>query len=358
MKNRNKYLCLIIILVFTIGSTVIAEPLNNQLQRDKSSLAEVKDKRQELELKIEHFDVQIEETMRKVDKNKKEIVVIQKDIEKTTSDLVNNEKDIKEKQKLFNERMKVLYINGTESYFDILVNADGLNDFISKAIALKKIAEYDKNISAQLRASKEKLQAEKDKLEKRKETIFKLSKENEEELVLLKENKKQQETLLVQAKGQEKVLASNIKQTQDQINALLDKVNKPNPVINPPSLVGGNYSNNDVIAYATQFLGIPYLWGGTSPRTGFDCSGFTQYVYAHFGISLGRTTYDQINNGSSISKSELKPGDLVFFGTINNPHHMGIYMGDNYYIHAPRTGDVVKISPMTRSDFIKGVRVR
>ena len=215
---------------------------------------------------------------------------------------------------------------------------------ISKAITIKKIVEYDNNISKELKESKEKLQLDKDKLEKRKEALSELSKDSDNKLAALKENKKQQEGLLVQAKEQERLLASKDK-----------PVKRSNP-INKIS-AGGNFSNNDVLGYATQFLGTPYLWGGTS-TAGFDCSGFTQYVYAHFGVSLGRTTYDQINDGPSISKSDLKPGDLVFFGTIDNPHHMGIYMGDNYYIHAPRTGDVVKISSMTRSDFIKGVRVR
>ncbi len=72
---------------------------------------------------------------------------------------------------------------------------------------------------------------------------------------------------------------------------------------------------------------------------------------AHFGISVGRTTYDQINDGVQVSRDNLQTGDLVFFGTVRNPHHMGIYVGDNTYIHSPRTGDVIKVSPMTRSDY-------
>jgi peptidoglycan DL-endopeptidase CwlO len=97
------------------------------------------------------------------------------------------------------------------------------------------------------------------------------------------------------------------------------------------------------------------LWGGTTP-SGFDCSGFTQYVYRHFGVSLGRTTYDQINNGYAVSKDQLQPGDLVFFGT-GSPTHVGIYVGNGMYINAPHTGDVVKIASVNRSDFITGRRV-
>ena len=117
-------------------------------------------------------------------------------------------------------------------------------------------------------------------------------------------------------------------------------------------------SDSNIIAYASNFLGTPYLWGGTSPSPGFDCSGFTQYVYAHFGIKIGRTTYDQINDGYGVSKDELQAGDLVFFGKNNDPTHMGMYVGNNTYIHSPRTGDVIKISPMARTDYITARRVK
>ncbi|MBY0756817.1 C40 family peptidase [Clostridium sardiniense] len=94
------------------------------------------------------------------------------------------------------------------------------------------------------------------------------------------------------------------------------------------------------MAYAQ--LGKPYVYGATGPST-FDCSGFTSYVYSKAtGIYIGRTTYDQIGAGRAVSRAELKPGDLVF------PHagHVGIYVGNGNIIHAPRTGDVVKVSPI------------
>jgi len=90
-----------------------------------------------------------------------------------------------------------------------------------------------------------------------------------------------------------------------------------------------------------RYLGVPYKWGGASPSTGFDCSGLTMYVFAQIGVSLPHYAAAQYGLGRAVSKSELQPGDLVFFSGLG---HMGMYIGGGNFIHAPRTGDVVKIS--------------
>ena len=128
--------------------------------------------------------------------------------------------------------------------------------------------------------------------------------------------------------------ASKSKETSSSVN----RVNSSKP--DTATTVSGDAGS--LISYARRFIGVPYVWGGTSP-SGFDCSGFTQYVYSHAaGISLGRTTYEQINNGVEVSQSDLKPGDLIF------PHegHVGIYVGNGQMIHAPHTGASVKIAPV------------
>ena len=105
----------------------------------------------------------------------------------------------------------------------------------------------------------------------------------------------------------------------------------------PPSQYTG------VVGIAMRYLGTPYVWGGSSPA-GFDCSGFTAYVYAQVGVSLPHYTGAQWNMGVPVSRSDLQPGDLVFFDGLG---HEGIYIGGNQFIHAPHTGDVVKISSIS-----------
>ena len=92
-----------------------------------------------------------------------------------------------------------------------------------------------------------------------------------------------------------------------------------------------------------RYLGVPYVWGGASPR-GFDCSGFTMYVYAQVGVSLPHNAAAQFGMGTPVSQGQLEPGDLVFFYGLG---HVGLYIGGGSFIHAPHTGDVVKISSLS-----------
>lgn len=108
-----------------------------------------------------------------------------------------------------------------------------------------------------------------------------------------------------------------------------------------------------VVSIAKKYLGAPYHWGASGPNS-FDCSGFTMFVYSQVGVSLPHSSRAQYGCGQKVSRADLKPGDLVFFGS--PIHHVGIYVGGGMYIHAPHTGDVVRISALDRGDFVGGCR--
>ena len=116
-----------------------------------------------------------------------------------------------------------------------------------------------------------------------------------------------------------------------------------------------------VLNTAAKYLGIPYKWGGTTPA-GFDCSGFVQYVYNECGYSITRTTYTQWDNdGQYVSRYDLEPGDLVYFGSSSSPSHVGLYVGDGMMIHAPSTGKNIQYTSIDSSyysaRFIGGKRI-
>ena len=108
---------------------------------------------------------------------------------------------------------------------------------------------------------------------------------------------------------------------------------------------GVNKSSSQVANYAYNFLGRPYVYGANGPNA-FDCSGFTSYVYRHFGVSLPRTARSQFSAGSAVSRDNLAPGDLVFFNTVGYLGHVGLYIGGGDFIHAASSGRV-KISSLS-----------
>ncbi|RHQ95909.1 hypothetical protein DWX74_09535 [Peptoclostridium sp. AF21-18] len=112
-----------------------------------------------------------------------------------------------------------------------------------------------------------------------------------------------------------------------------------------------------VISVAKAQMGKPYRWGATGPSS-FDCSGLMQYAFKNgAGVSLPRVSRDQANVGKKVSKAELQPGDLVFFAKGGRIHHVGMYLGNDQYIHAPQTGDVVKISKLSSRTLYTARRV-
>lgn len=103
----------------------------------------------------------------------------------------------------------------------------------------------------------------------------------------------------------------------------------------------------DAVAVAEHYLGVRYLWGGSNPQSGFDCSGFVRFVYAQLGLTLAHYAATQYDTTPHIDESELEAGDLVFFEPhADGPGHVGIYIGEGQLIEAPHTGDVVKLAPL------------
>jgi cell wall-associated NlpC family hydrolase len=179
------------------------------------------------------------------------------------------------------------------------------------------------------------------------------------------DRERQAEQLADAAQRKKKSLEVKLAKVERKLNigAALPKTGAA-PSVDPD---GASAKAMGAVKAALSQLGVPYSWGGGSASgpsygvaqgagiKGFDCSGLTMYAYAQVGISLPHYTGSQFTAGARISQGALRPGDLVFFHS--DLHHMGMYIGNGKMVHAPQTGDVVKVSPISGRPFAGGVRV-
>ncbi len=348
MNKRTLSVAIALTLALSTGANVLAAPSTSS---SSTSLEQVKQQKQELEVKAEKMDNQISQTMNDLENNKKSIASISNNIKQTQANIDSAQKNMENQQQVFNQRVKAMYTNGMSSYLGVILNADNLNDFISRVDNIKKVMGFDKNVIGNLKDKKEQLANGKEKLNNENNKLLALKSENEKKLAKLNSDKESAKNVIASLDAQEKSLEIANQATLKAVASAASNVQQS------ASRGGSSIASSDaVVAYASNFLGVPYVWGGTSP-SGFDCSGLVQYVYAHFGIDLPRTSQEQQTVGTSVSRDELQPGDLVFFGS--PAYHVGIYVGGGQFINAPKTGDVVKIASLdNRSDFTGGRRVR
>jgi len=243
-------------------------------------------------------------------------------------------------------RLVELYVNGQTDLIEILLGSSSLDDILDRLETANRVSSQDSQILGEVRRFRKEVKEREAQLEKavsRQEQVVaeRAAKREEIEAAMAERDR-----LLASIKDQIAQIQAEERREQREAEAAAREqlASQPSssggdaPTGAPDSRYGG------VVGIAMQYLGIPYRWGGSSPSTGFDCSGFVMYVYSQVGVSLPHNAAMQYGHGSAVSRSELQAGDLVFF---NGLGHNGIYIGGGQFIHSPHTGDVVKISSMT-----------
>ncbi len=245
---------------------------------------------------------------------------------------------------LLESRANSIYKQGTFAAMEVLLDSKSVSDFVARVKFLNTIGLADADVAASLRAQKQMIEekaAELEDAEKQAEALeFELKARQIEVMIRIQER---QEML---AQAQEDLLelldqeaARRSQQEAELLRAILSGADAAGIEVVPGSPV----------ETALAYHGIPYLWGGSTPA-GFDCSGLVLYVFRQHGVELPHYSGSQFLLGEKVAPAALQPGDVVFFGS--PIHHVGIYIGGGYFIHAPRTGDFVKISPLAdRKDY-------
>lgn len=350
-----------IILSLCTNIVVFADTLDTKLKQQQKELKESQSDLNEaqkivekLNSKIEEFDYQIENAMYEIEELNNQIIDTEEKVRVAIKEIKQAEEDMIAETNLYNNRMSAMYMTGKSSYLKVLLGSKSLSDIFARLETIKTMSELDEEIIANLMAKRTKIQDSKKLMEEKKNELSLMISTKEVKMAKLKADKDAQQVIIDKAQKELTAYANAVAADKKEVNKtkqLIEAARAKVPQYDP-SRGSATASSNAIVAYASNFLGRPYRWGATGPSS-FDCSGFTKYVMAHFGIKISRTSRAQAKNGTYVPRSKLRPGDLVFFAKPGRAvHHVGIYVGNNSYIHSPRTGDVVKISTLSsRSDY-------
>ena len=267
-------------------------------------------------------------------------------------------------------RLRTLYMNGSGGgTVEILLGAQNLDDLLNRIDAAKRVSRQDTQVLHQVRDFRKEIEhrqqsltsqrtsqaklvaqraAEKQSIENQLSQANQLYSSIKDQIAKLKAEEARRQAIAA-AQARARYLAYLKAQRAAALQAAAAGQTSPST---PPVLPGGLITDpspapppsqyTGVVGIALQYLGTPYVWGASGPGA-FDCSGFTMFVYAQVGVSLPHNAAAQYSYGTPVSRDQLEPGDLVFFDGLG---HVGLYIGNGSFVHAPHTGDVVKISSL------------
>jgi len=306
---------------------------------------------------INSMDAQLEKAVEAWNGANVRLGQIKHDLEVNRSRLETAKKNLASARARVSERLVALYTTNSPDPLSILLGASSLGDLIDRLDSANRIAEEDARIAAEVTRYRKEVQSRQQALVKAESDQEKVVAERASQRASIQSQLAERQALYSSIKDQITQLEAAERERQARLAAQAKaaaKNHQPAPEPAPSSGSSGGSptpsapapppsSHSSVVSIALQYLGVPYVWGGASP-SGFDCSGLTMYAYAKVGVYLPHNAAMQYGMGTPVSRSQLAPGDLVFF---NGLSHVGMYIGGGRFVHAPHTGDVVKISSLS-----------
>ena len=344
-----------VVAALATAGTAVGEPA--QIRAARADAQSVLDQ-------IAELDIALEQAVEAWNAANIRLDELQAEIERNQRHLAIAKRAYRVSQRHLQERLVALYVNGEQSTLEVILGSTSLDDLLDRLDSAERISDEDLRIVREVKKQRAEIRLRERKLEKahaeQRDVVAQRAEHHasiegqlaerqelyssiQDQITQLEAEERErqrriQEELRRQQEEQQRVAAAAEAAGVDTSVAVA--VSSPEGIgTAPPSSYGG-----DVVSIAMQYLGVPYVWGGSSP-SGFDCSGLVVYVFAQAGRpGLPHYTGALWNMGYAVSYSSLQAGDLVFF---YGGGHMGIYIGGGQFIHAPHTGDVVKISDMS-----------
>ena len=306
---------------------------------------------------IQSLDASLEHAIEAYNLANEKLDAIRGDLRENRVELVIAKGNLKRAQRALASRVVAIYTSGeTDSTLDVLVGARSLADLVEGLEAVSRVSEQDTQVLTDVRTFRAEVQQRRAQLKHARAQQAQLVAERAASKASIESRLADRQRMLSSIRSEIAAIRAAEQRRQAELERQARaRLNAPQPLIPelasaqpstqppsalppaPPSKYGG------VVGIAMQYLGIPYVYGGSTPA-GFDCSGFVMYVYAQVGVSLPHNAAAQYGHGTPVDRSQLQPGDLVFF---NGLGHNGIYIGGGQFIHSPHTGDVVKISSLS-----------
>lgn len=382
MKRKRAGAILSLFLAFQIllAGTISASPIGRAQQDKKNSernLSEVRREIEELEEQKKSVLSEIAETDKKISDLLITIQVLEEEIKEKKEKIKQAEAEYrqafeteKKQYEAMKKRIRYVYEKGDVNYLDILLRSQSLSDAVCESEYFKQLYEYDRNMFLDYQTIKEET-----------ETLYRRFQEEEAEMEVMeseymaekRELEKSAAVKRAEADGFDRQLEKAEKQAQIYAKAVIEQTEKLRQLQAAQSAqsartdrygrpqsgaagqlsqsssgqgktpvtksTGGSKKGREIADYALQFVGNPYVWGGTSLTQGADCSGFVQSVYRHFGVSLPRTSAEQSKFGKKVEFEDLQPGDLVFYAG-----HVVMSIGDGRIVHASSAKEGIKVS--------------
>jgi cell wall-associated NlpC family hydrolase len=333
---------------FLVASSATADPISSKQAEAQQVLAQIQD-----------IDASLDHAVEAYDRANAHLGQIRRDLHSNRQSLHVARSNLRRAQAALAKRMVAVYTNGEEqSTLAVLLGSRSLDDMLNRLESVNSVSAQDSAVIKEVTSFKREVTLRQHRLTRARVAQTRLVASRAAEKTRISNQLAARHALLAQIKDQiahlQAVEQARQLAVQRRLQARLaaqpptqavsqDQVgiaaSTPEATVAPPSRFGG------VVGIAMSYLGVPYRYGGADP-SGFDCSGLVAYVYAQVGVSLPHYSGAQYAAGVAVSRDDLQPGDLVFF---NGLSHVGIYVGGGQFIHAPHTGDVVKISSLSDS---------